>query len=261
MAFNDRKKLPMIGSNKNIVLHIPHSSTVIPFNAGFIADKPTIREEIEKLTDWYTDELFAHDGPFIPIITPFSRIFCDVERFRNDDNEPMAKFGMGVYYTLCDDGRPLRNQSEQLQSLFIKDYYDKHHQLLTELVDDILKNAKYAIIVDCHSFPSIPLNRDLNKNTPRPDFNIGTDVFHTPQSFIETTKEYFSKLGYTVGLDWPYSGTIVPEKYLKIDKRVLSIKLEVNRDLYLIEGTTKKNEKFDQIRKVISGWLEIVERF
>jgi N-formylglutamate amidohydrolase len=145
--------------------------------------------------------------------------------------------------------------------LFIKDYYDKQHQLLTELVDDILKNAKYAIIVDCHSFPSIPLNRDLNKNTPRPDFNIGTDVFHTPLSFIETTKEYFSKLGYTVGIDWPYSGTIVPEKYLKIDKRVLSIKLEVNRDLYLIEGSTKKNEKFDQIRKVISGWLEIVERF
>jgi N-formylglutamate amidohydrolase len=255
-----RKNRLMIGSNKHIVLHIPHSSTVIPFTAGFVADKAMIRNELEKLTDWYVDELFDQNGPFIPVITPFSRIFCDVERFRNDEDEPMAKFGMGVYYTLCDDGKPLRNASEHLQSLFLKDYYDKHHNLLTELVDDILKNSKYAFIVDCHSFPAIPLNRDLNKETPRPDFNIGTDAFHTPPSFIEISKEYFSKLGYNVGINWPYSGTIVPEKYLRKDARVLSIMLEVNRDLYLIEGTTKKNEKFDQIKKVIAGWLDIVGR-
>jgi hypothetical protein len=32
------------------------------------------------------------------IIAPFSRIFCDVERFSDDELEVMAKSGMGVLY-------------------------------------------------------------------------------------------------------------------------------------------------------------------
>jgi N-formylglutamate amidohydrolase len=32
---------------------------------------------------------------------------------------------------------------------------------------------------DCHSFPQIPIIRALEKSDFRPDFNIGTDAFHT----------------------------------------------------------------------------------
>ena len=40
-----------------MLLHIPHSSTVIPTGIIFLKD---IEEDIARMTDWYTDELFFH---------------------------------------------------------------------------------------------------------------------------------------------------------------------------------------------------------
>lgn len=74
-----------------IILHIPHSSTVIHTLKGFSATLNELEAEVLKLTDWYTDDLFysSYDDK---IIAPFSRIFCDVERFSEDENEVMSKF-------------------------------------------------------------------------------------------------------------------------------------------------------------------------
>ena len=66
-----------------MILHIPHSSAHIPSRDGFIFDFRTIEKEILKLTDWYTDELFDLKG-YTKIVTPFSSILCDVERFGDD---------------------------------------------------------------------------------------------------------------------------------------------------------------------------------
>ncbi|QIA06473.1 N-formylglutamate amidohydrolase [Draconibacterium halophilum] len=65
---------------KQLILHIPHASTQIPDYTGFLLSSEALQEEILKLTDWYTDELFANKRDEA-IIAPFSRVFCDVERF------------------------------------------------------------------------------------------------------------------------------------------------------------------------------------
>jgi len=66
---------------QKLVLHIPHSSTDIPSREGYIVDLPSLEIEILKLTDWYTDDLFHSDEEDM-IKAEFSRIFCDVERYR-----------------------------------------------------------------------------------------------------------------------------------------------------------------------------------
>jgi len=43
---------------KNLILHIPHSSTTIPMTDGYVGSPTEIQNEILKLTDWYTDEWF-----------------------------------------------------------------------------------------------------------------------------------------------------------------------------------------------------------
>ncbi len=87
---------------KKLILHIPHSSTNFPFVDGFISNENKIKQEIVKLTDWYTDELFYSEHDTM-IVTPFSRLFCDVERFKRDEDEIMSKVGMGATYELFDD--------------------------------------------------------------------------------------------------------------------------------------------------------------
>lgn len=238
-----------------IILHIPHSSIYIPFYDGYVVKKEEIEAEQLIHTDWYTDDLFQSENS-VQIIAGFSRVFCDPERFENDSLEVMAASGMGVLYEKKDNGERLRIIEDQLRELILAGYYRVHHQHFTESVKEQLKENGSVLIIDCHSFPSRPLTRDLNKDESRPDYNIGTDPFHTPVVLVEHAKHFFEKRNLSFGIDWPYSGSIVPaEHYLK-DRRVQTIMLEINRKLYLKEGTSLKNENYDEVKKTVQEFIQ-----
>jgi N-formylglutamate deformylase len=238
-----------------IILHVPHSSINIPLQDGYTMDANTIEKEIIKLTDWYTDDLFYSASDEM-IIAPFSRLFCDPERFEDDNLEVMAKVGMGVLYTKNDLGETMRNVNPELRENILSQYYRPHHQRLSKAVNKQLELNGKALIIDCHSYPSKPMIRDLSQNPDRPDFNIGTDAFHTPQSLIDCSVEFFKKKGCSLGIDWPYSGSIVPMEHYKKNKNVASIMLEINRDLYLNEPTNEKSVNYEKIKQVTGEYLE-----
>ncbi len=82
-----------------IALHIPHSSKEIPpdVRRSFVLPDSELETELIRLSDSYTDELFDCKLA-TKIIFPVSRLVLDPERFVDDANEPMSKFGMGVVY-------------------------------------------------------------------------------------------------------------------------------------------------------------------
>jgi N-formylglutamate deformylase len=242
---------------KNLILHIPHSSTIIPFKEGYCITDEILNQEILKLTDWYTDDLFENEID-ISIKAPFSRIFCDTERFSDDSQEIMSKFGMGVLYEKTDTGEPLRNITSELRKHILENYYWKHHKRLTESVKLQLQEYSTATIVDCHSFPHKPLKRVLDQSSFRPDFNIGTDAYHTPQKWIDASIAFFEEKGYSLGVDKPYEGTIVPMDYYKKNKNVQSIMLEINRGLYLQEPSNKKSIQYQKTKQVVQEFLGVI---
>ena len=74
---------------------------------GYVVDANSLANEMLKLTDWYTDDLFYSEGDEM-IKAEFSRIFCDPERFTDDSQEIMAQYGMGVLYEKNDEGEVIR---------------------------------------------------------------------------------------------------------------------------------------------------------
>lgn len=211
----------------SIILHIPHSAVNIPDTEGYYVN--LIEREIDLLTDHATDELF--DVPGVDkIVFPFSRIYCDVERL-DDDSEPMYEKGRGFYYTKTDDGQELRN--EDGKEFVYNHIYKPYHECFTKMVEEKLEAYGMAIIIDCHSFPDKPLSTDLDQANDRPEICIGTDAYHTPDHLREQLWNHFKNKGYSIALNKPYSGTIVPLKFYEKDKRVSSIMIEVNRKLYL----------------------------
>jgi N-formylglutamate deformylase len=239
------------------IIHIPHASGHIPSYEGYVANEDTINHEILKLTDWHTDNLFDIPGNNHLIIeADFSRVFCDVERFENDADEPMAAKGMGVLYTTTDDGKPLREVIPKLRERILNDFYRPHHQRLTRAVAQQLEGTGEAIIIDAHSFSATPFIRDHDQNPNRPDFCLGTDTVHTPNAWIQIAKDYFREMGHSLAINRPYAGTIVPLDYYEKDDRVKSIMLEVNRGLYMEEGTIKRVKAYNLIKMMVADFLK-----
>jgi N-formylglutamate deformylase len=239
------------------ILHIPHSSNHIPFYDGYIPSNEVLEKEILKLTDWYTDELFSIES--LPVVkADFSRVFCDVERFADDAKEEMAKHGMGMLYTSLDNGGKLRGLTPDLRQRIYEGFYKPHHEKLEYFTQKALDEFGQVLIVDCHSFSHVPFHRDLDQSTDRPEICIGTDEYHTPVGLVVFVKEYFEAKGYECALNAPYSGSIVPTKYYKSEGRVCSIMIEINRDLYLLPNSNKKNTNFMHVRRDISDLIDLL---
>jgi N-formylglutamate amidohydrolase len=230
-----------------IILHIPHSSDIIPNVVGYTLSSSEIRKELDLVTDWYLDDLFDVENTQ-KIITPFSRLFCDVERFEDDRKEHMSKHGQGFFYTKTTDEKDLRKKDETLKRYVKKDYYKKHHNQFFRMVDDILKENKECLIIDCHSFSKGCLVN--NKEFGDIDICIGADDYHTPKKLSNLLKSKFEALGYKTEINLPFSGAIVPIEYYNKNKKVKSVMIEVNKKLY-IDGQKEKSKNYNKFKKDI----------
>ena len=245
------------------ILHIPHSSTRIPREERgdiHLSDE-ALKVELLRMTDWYTDELFKlPDNIAIPVVFPVSRLVVDPERFEDDAQETSSRWGMGVIYTKTSQGHRLRDTpTPQERRQLLASYYRPHHAQLAACVKNRLKRHNKALVVDCHSFPSMPQPYEENQNAIRPDICIGTDDFHTPNWILKQLLEALEAEGFVCELNSPFSGALVPMDYYQIDKSVSSVMIEVNRGLYLDESSGKKGTHFIEVRnsiqKVVSNLI------
>ena len=243
---------------KKLILHIPHASTNIPYLDGFQIGKQEIDHELLILTDWHTDDLFE-DPECISVVADFSRIFCDPERFVNDEQEPMAKLGMGVLYTQTESGKVMRTISEESRTRILNEFYFKHHQKLNEVVKEQLEESGTALILDCHSFPNTPVRRNSDQSVPRPDFNIGTDAFHTRKDLVEATMNFFAERNLTCFLNAPFSGSMVPIDYYQKNRNVQSIMLEINRRLYLRPESSQPSADYEKTKVLVRSFMDLLK--
>jgi N-formylglutamate deformylase len=237
-------------SSQIVVLHIPHSSRQVPAEErqGIRLDDAALNNELLRMTDAYTDELF----PRTPVeagrvIFSVSRLVCDVERFPSDEDEPMATRGMGVIYTRTSMGEVLRTQPGAPDRQPILDrWYRPHHLKLERMVNDVITRSGGCLIVDCHSFPSVALPYELDQTEHRADFCIGTDSFHTPLVIRDAIVAATREEGYSVAVDAPFAGALVPLASYRKDRRIWSVMIEVNRRLYMDEHSGLKKQNFER---------------
>lgn len=245
-----------VSKNKNspIICNVPHSGTVIPeeFRSDFVLTQQDLDKEVLYMADNFTNYLYG-ELLYVSsyIISKISRVVLDIERFQNEEDEPMSKVGMSALYTRTSSGEVLRNISDE-NKITLEKIYKEYHDSFTKLVNDSLVKNDKAIIVDCHSFPSVPRVYEPEQGLHRPDICIGVDEYHTPKELVDILQSNFEKHGYRVEINTPFAGSIVPMDYYKKDDRVVSVMIEVNRKLYMNEKTIEKVENFSDISKDIS---------
>ena len=247
----------------SILLHIPHSSAVIPEEyIGDFTCPQNIPDELNHMTDWYTNQLFDINAP--RLVFPLSRLVCDVERFRDDSMEEMSRRGMGVCYTHGYKCTKIRELSAQRKAEILELWYDPHHKKLTDMTDEILERFDRCLIIDCHSFSEIPLpyepDRSTDRQGDRPDICIGTDSFHTPEYIADALVQTFTRQGYITAVNRPYSCTMVPMKFYQKDKRVASVMIEINRGLYM-DREARKKPSFYTLKQDITEAMEAISAY
>lgn len=240
---------------EGVVLHIPHNSTEVPptIRGQFVLTDEDLHRELIKMTDHWTYYLFAGPAPDCAVVVaPVSRLVVDVERFNDDALEVMATVGMGAVYQRTSNGVRLRRElMPSERASLIQEYYRTHHDKLTQSVDANLLAHTRCLIIDAHSFPSVALPYEMGQNLGRPQICIGADEVHTPRFVISTFVESFLGAGFTVAVNRPFSGAIVPQKHYRANPKVLSVMIEVNRGLYLDESTGELREDSDGVIKLI----------
>lgn len=219
-----------------MILHIPHSSTNIPNG-----DIPNLNQ-LNLMTDWYTDELFSHDSAD-RLVFQYSRFYCDVERLIDD---PLDQKGLGVFYTHDYDGNEYRKRDKEMLEVVFKDYHEWHKKL-RQCASNALSYIPNVVVVDCHSFHSTDSEVDIC---------IGVNDSNTPKELVDTVKCHFEKFGYCVKINDPYEGAIIPFD----DKHLFSIMIELNKRLYL-NDEYQKNENFKLLKTQISECLDLIHYF
>jgi N-formylglutamate deformylase len=247
-----------------LILHIPHSSIYFPHRKGFLLNENELLKEAEHMGDLHTEELFypkEQQEKHRAVVASFSRVFCDAERYEDDEKEMMSRFGMGATYTHSDDGEKIRELSNALREDILTEYYRPHHKKLELNVEECLENNEKVLIVDCHSFPNIPrTNSILNVSGEiRPDICIGTDEYHTSKELTEFVVGFFKAKGYSVSLNTPYSGSMVPLKHYRSSPNLSTIMIEINRKLYMDEVTKEKLGSSDEFLRVQDDLEELFE--
>lgn len=226
------------------ILHVPHSSEYIPkeFLNDYLIPYEDIVKEASLMKDHFSYELV--EGNFNILKFPYSRIFCDVERFP-DEREIMNQIGMGVLYTHSHELKLIRKVKDP--SNIMELYYD-HHIKLNNLTKSILNKHKKVLILDIHTYWDKPLPYELYQDLKRPDICLGVDYFHFDKNLLNNLIYKITDLGLSYSVNEPFKGCIIPSDFYMKDKNVKGIMLEINKKILF--------EDFNKIKEFVKWTIE-----
>lgn len=239
--------------DKTVIFHIPHDGNQLEESlmSSVIVDREKFLHYHDKMRD--TDAtLFVPESVDAKILKfEVSRLLCDVERFIGD-NEIMEKYGMGFCYERVYDGTVIKKINSQLKdSTYV--LYAEHHRKLDELVKVAAENI---VLIDLHSFSKeLIVHQTIEKNLP--DICIGFDDLSL--SVKDTVLSAFLKNGFSVDVNYPYQGSMIPNCILskEVNKNLISFMIEVNKDCYIIDGKTD-TLCIEKIRNAIKTILQSI---
>src|SRR5712671_882025 len=233
-----------------VVFNSPHSGNIYP--RAFLAAARLDIAQLRKSEDSFVDALFLGvvQRGFPLMRAHFPRCYVDVNRepyeldprmfdgrlpsFANTRSMRVAG-GLGTVARVVGDAQEIYHQRIPVDDALrrIEGLYKPYHRALRRLVTRVHRDFSAAILVDCHSMPSIAGNRD---ERPRADIVLG-DRYGTSCVPIvaEVTDATFRDLGYAVSRNKPYAGGFITEHYGNPPAGLHAIQLEINRALYMDE--------------------------
>ena len=231
----------------------PHSGADYP--SEFVAASPLDPLALRKSEDSFVDEIFGAapeiGAPLLKALFP--RAYCDPNRepyeldpaMFEDDLPPFANTtslrvagGLGVIARVVSNGHdiypgklPFAEAERRISAC-----YRPYHSALSELLASTVSRFGCAVLIDCHSMPSVGGPTDRDQGARRPDIILG-DRFGTActAALTEQAEQVLRDLGYRVARNSPYAGGFSTVHYGCPANGVHALQIELNRALYMDE--------------------------
>jgi N-formylglutamate amidohydrolase len=248
----------------------PHSGRVYP--KSFLEASRLDARTLRKSEDCYVDELFAGAVSLgAPLIAArFPRAYVDLNRepYELDPElfaEPLPAFantqsirvigGLGTIARVVSETEEIYREKLTVAAALerIERLYKPYHAALARLLDDARRQFGIAVLIDCHSMPSTSAGQPSGA---RPEFVLG-DRFGVSCDgrLTRCVQELLIAAGYTVQINRPYAGGFITEHYGRPARGFHALQVEVNRSLYMNEGTLEPGARFAALRKDLTRIL------
>ncbi len=245
-----------------LVLNSPHSGSRYP--EDFLAASRLDKQAIRRSEDTHVDALMLRAAALgAPLLRAnFPRAWLDVNREPYELDPKMFAGALPTYANI----RSVRvagglgtiarivSESEEIYArplavdaalARIDAVYKPYHRVLRQLVVETRSAFGLAVLIDCHSMPSIVRG---GHGRFRPDIVLG-DRYGTScaSELTDLAAQILGRRGYSVSRNKPYAGGFITEHYGQPARALHAMQIEVNRGLYMDERTLERSGGFDEL--------------
>jgi len=254
-----------------IVYASPHSGQV--YEPAFVAASKLDPLTLRRSEDFRIDDLFSaaieHGAPLLR--AHFPRAFLDPNREAYELDPMMfsgplprqcntrsarVAAGVGTVARVVADGHEIYRGALSFDEVEdrIARLYRPYHAGLAHLLATAQAAFGKALLVDCHSMPSIGGPMDQDRGHRRSDFILGDrhGTACTP-AIVDTISQFLTALGYHVTRNDPYAGGYCTTHYGRPRQQVHAVQIEVNRALYMDETQMAPSAGYDKTKADLSA--------
>ena len=254
-----------------LVFDSPHSGTHYP--ADFVHLPP--RTLVRRAEDTHVEALYASVTEIGATLIEalFPRAYIDPNRHLSDLDPAVVddvwpgpvrpsrktELGIGLVWRLAQGGVPMYARPLPVAEIErrIALCYEPYHAAVAEAIDERHRQFGSVWHVDCHSMPAVGDAMSDDPGRERADFVLGDrDGSTCEREFTAFVARTLGEMGYSVAINDPYKGVELVRRHGRPAERRHSLQIEVNRKLYMDEGTLERTAGFRALQADLARLAE-----
>ncbi len=265
----DGEELPLLYDS-------PHSGRVYPEDFLPAAEMRLLLGGEDRFVDDLVIDAPSHGATLIKAL--FARTYIDPNRTAADldphllpedwaeETAPSvnSERGVGLIFRLIGDAVPIYDRLLSADEIRrrIDAYWRPYHAALEDEMARLTERFGEVLHINWHSMQPVGNALAPDPGRTRPDFVLGDlDGTSCDPALTRFVADHLSELGYSVGLNDPYKGALIVERYGKPEEGRHTLQIEINRALYMDHGTLDRTGGFAGLKDDLSTFTDELAGF